>query len=144
MADLGSSVDASMINSPPHIIAYFISFTAQWEVDRRGMFDYLVIAHNGKCADRLMSQAGVPQIHDLLRVRFTPALDVRNQTMQLCSLWVLMIKVKTKLGLPFEGLHVDKDREVRFTECYFGLIVELLFKEFVPQSIGIHFNSLPR
>jgi len=84
----------------------------KWEVDRRGMFDYLVIAHNGKCADRLMSQAGVPEIHDLLRVRFTPALDVRNQTMQLCSLWVLMIKVKTKLGFSFEGLHVEKDREV--------------------------------
>jgi len=84
----------------------------KWEVDRRGMFDYLVVAHNGKCADRLLSQAGVPRIHELLRVRFTPALDQRNQTMQLCSLWVLMIKVKSKLGLPFEGMHVENDREV--------------------------------
>jgi len=84
----------------------------QWEVDRRGMFDYLVIAHNGKCADRLMSQAGVPRIHDLLRVRFTPKLDTKNQTMQLCSIWALMIKIKTRLGLPFEGLHVENDREV--------------------------------
>ena len=76
------------------------------------MFDYLVIAHNGKCADRLMSQAGVPRIHDLLRVRFTPKLDTKNQTMQLCSIWALMIKIKTRLGLPFEGLHVENDREV--------------------------------
>ena len=76
------------------------------------MFDYLVIAHNGKCADRLMSQAGVPRIHDLLRVRFTPKLDTKNQTMQLCSIWALMIKIKTRLGLPFVGLHVEKDREV--------------------------------
>lgn len=84
----------------------------KWEVDRRGMFDYLVIAHNGKCADRLMSQAGVPRIHDLLRVRFTPKLDTRNQTMQLCSLWVLMIKIKSRMGLPFEGLHVENDEQI--------------------------------
>jgi len=84
----------------------------KWEVDRRGMFDYLVIAHNGKCADRLMSKAGVPAIHDLLRVRFTPKLDSRSQTMQLCSLWVLMIKFKTRMGLPFEGLHVENDDQI--------------------------------
>lgn len=46
----------------------------KWHVfeydDFHGAFDYLVIAHNGKCADRLMSKAGVPKIHKLLKVRF--------------------------------------------------------------------------
>jgi len=84
----------------------------KWEVDKHGLFDYLIIAHNGKCADRLMSQAGVPQIHNLLKVRFTPSVNPKIPSMQLCSLWVLLIKLESKLGLEFEGLHVDDDDEI--------------------------------
>jgi hypothetical protein len=53
-----------------------------------GFFDAVVIAHNGKCADRLLSTADVPRIHNLLRVNFGPKLPAPQQMrkMQLCSL----------------------------------------------------------
>ncbi|GMH80091.1 hypothetical protein TL16_g08401 [Triparma laevis f. inornata] len=35
-----------------------------------GSFDKLVIAHNGKCADRLMSKTPAKELHNLLRVNF--------------------------------------------------------------------------
>jgi hypothetical protein len=51
-----------------------------------GSFTYIVIAHNGKCADRLMSKAGVPRIHKLLRAKFGPKLKSPKQDiMQLVS-----------------------------------------------------------
>ena len=37
-----------------------------------GKFDHLVIAHNGKCADRLMSQTPATELHKLLQVNFSP------------------------------------------------------------------------
>eukprot|EP00058_Branchiostoma_floridae_P010601 XP_002596089.1 hypothetical protein BRAFLDRAFT_118054 [Branchiostoma floridae] len=79
----------------------------KWKVDKYGYFDYLVIAHNGKCADRLMGSAGAPKIHELLRVRFTPKLIQKVQQMQLCSLWVLLVVFPTSLKLPFEGAFVE-------------------------------------
>ncbi|XP_033752830.1 renalase-like [Pecten maximus] len=83
----------------------------KWKVDRFGFYDYLVIAHNGKCADRLMSHAGVPKIHRLLQVRFTPRLDTKDQRMQLSSLWMLMVAFPKSLCLPYEGAHVE-DRDI--------------------------------
>ena len=38
-------------------------------------FDKLVIAHNGKCADRLMSRTPAKQIHQLLRVNFASSVS---------------------------------------------------------------------
>ena len=37
-----------------------------------GQFDNIVIAHNGKCADRLMSQTPATELHKLLQVNFSP------------------------------------------------------------------------
>lgn len=37
----------------------------KWKVDEHGWYDYLVVAHNGKCAARLMADSGAPLIHDL-------------------------------------------------------------------------------
>ena len=82
-----------------------------WQVDRYGFFDYLVIAHNGKCADRLMADSGAADIHQLLRVRFSDRLNPRDNRMHLNSLWVLMVAFKSSLGLPFEGAHVTDDKE---------------------------------
>ncbi|XP_060083453.1 renalase-like [Ylistrum balloti] len=79
----------------------------KWKVDRCGYFDYLVIAHNGKCADRLMSDAGVPKVHRLLQVRFTPRLDIKDKRMQLSSLWMLMAAFPKSLCLSYEGAHVE-------------------------------------
>ncbi|XP_021345828.1 uncharacterized protein LOC110445489 isoform X2 [Mizuhopecten yessoensis] len=83
----------------------------KWKVDRFGFYDYLVIAHNGKCADRLMSSAGVPNVHRLLQVRFTPRLDIKDKRMQLSSLWMLMVAFPKSLSLPYEGAHVE-DKEL--------------------------------
>jgi predicted NAD/FAD-dependent oxidoreductase len=48
----------------------------QWEIkakgDVLGHFDKLVIAHNGKCADRLMSTTPAKDFHRLLQVNFAP------------------------------------------------------------------------
>ncbi|XP_062573830.1 uncharacterized protein LOC134235697 isoform X2 [Saccostrea cucullata] len=81
----------------------------KWKVDRFGFYDYLVIAHNGKCADKLMSSAGAPQVHSLLRVRFNDVLNPRDQRMHLCSLWVLLVAFKTSLKLKYDGAHVDHE-----------------------------------
>ncbi|XP_076450145.1 LOW QUALITY PROTEIN: renalase-like [Babylonia areolata] len=84
----------------------FDSVAKKWKVDKYGFFDYLVIAHNGKCADRLMSDSGAAVIHQLLRVRFSHSLNPRDARMHLTSLWVLMVAFKSSLNLPFEGAHV--------------------------------------
>jgi predicted NAD/FAD-dependent oxidoreductase len=73
-----------------------------------GFFDSVVIAHNGKCADRLLSTADVPRIHSLLRVTFGSQLPAPNQMrkMQLCSLWVMVFAVKGQLPVNYEGAFV--------------------------------------
>jgi hypothetical protein len=38
--------------------------------NRFGVFDHVIIAHNGKCADRLMSRSPAKDFHSLLRVDF--------------------------------------------------------------------------
>lgn len=81
----------------------------KWKVDRFGYYDYLVIAHNGKCADKLMSSAGAPEVHSLLRVRFNDVLNPRDQRMHLCSLWVLLVAFDRSLGCRFEGAHVNHE-----------------------------------
>ena len=69
-------------------------------------FDYIVVAHNGKCAERLMRDAQVPSLHRLLKTKFacTPA---PAGVMQLCSLWVMTFVVDTGLGLDFEGAFIE-------------------------------------
>ena len=79
----------------------------KWRVDKYGYFDYLVIAHNGKCADKLMSTAGVPHIHKLLQVRFSDCLNLKDKRMHLCSIWALLVCFPRTLGLPYEGAHVS-------------------------------------
>jgi hypothetical protein len=49
----------------------------QWDVYGErgrlaGRFSHVVIAHNGKCADKLVSAAGAPRVHQLLRTKFCP------------------------------------------------------------------------
>lgn len=81
--------------------------TKKWHIDKYGYFDYLVIAHNGKCADKLMSSAGVPQVHKLLQVRFSDHLNLKDKRMHLCSIWALLVCFPRSLGLPYEGAHVS-------------------------------------
>lgn len=56
-----------------------------------GKFDIVIIAHNGKCADRLISKVESAQtVHQRLKVNFGPRVPKLSQMtkMQLCSLWV--------------------------------------------------------
>jgi predicted NAD/FAD-dependent oxidoreductase len=60
--------------------------TGQWFVksaDSRAVreepYDLLVIAHNGKCADRLLSQTPAVHVHRLLRVQFAPTAMVARR-----------------------------------------------------------------
>jgi hypothetical protein len=74
------------------------------------MFDYLVVAHNGKCADKLMKPAGVPRTHKLLEVKFGARLRSPTQpVMQLNSLWVLMVVLPDSQpsGAQFDGASVS-------------------------------------
>ena len=75
----------------------------KWKVDRYGYFDYLVIAHNGKCADKLMANSGATDVHTLTQVRFCDRLLMRDKRMQLCSIWALLVCFPSSLRLPFEG-----------------------------------------
>ncbi|XP_075142394.1 renalase-like [Leptodactylus fuscus] len=79
----------------------------KWKVDDYGWFDYLVVAHNGKCAARLMADAGAPQIHNLLKVKFGPVLSPRTNVMQLCSLWVLLFALPRRFEVDFDGAFVE-------------------------------------
>ena len=59
-----------------------------------GTFDHLVVAHNGKCAFNLMKKAkpSPPAFLPLLKTKFGKSLgSAGQQTMQLCSVWVLLV-----------------------------------------------------
>ncbi|XP_071983152.1 renalase-like [Engystomops pustulosus] len=79
----------------------------KWKVDDHGWYDYLVIAHNGKCAAQLMADAGAPMIHNLLKVKFGPVLLPKTNIMQLCSLWVLIFALPRKIEVDFDGAFVE-------------------------------------
>ena len=55
---------------------------------------FVVIAHNGKCANRLVRPSGAPLV------------DAQMARMKLSSIWCLMAAFTQPLGAPFEGAHV--------------------------------------
>ncbi|CAN1247113.1 PSPTO_1126 [Linum grandiflorum] len=73
-------------------------FNGLWHLSEngkpRGQFDAIVIAHNGKCANRLLSTAGLPLV-----ARQMKRLD-------LSSIWALMAAFDDPLPIPFEGAFV--------------------------------------
>ncbi|XP_063797236.1 uncharacterized protein LOC134958505 isoform X2 [Pseudophryne corroboree] len=79
----------------------------KWKVDDHGWFDYLVVAHNGKCAAKLMADSGAPQIHSLLKVKFSPVLTPQANIMHLCSLWVLIIALPRSIAVDYDGAFVE-------------------------------------
>ncbi|GAB5030614.1 fad nad-binding oxidoreductase family protein [Nannochloropsis oceanica] len=78
-------------------------------------FEYLVIAHNGKCAARLAKSAGeaLAPVARLLETKFGASIRGGNtpRYMQLCSLFVLMVVLDEPVSLPgrerFEGAFVE-------------------------------------
>jgi len=86
-----------------------------WRVEgkgrrKEGLFDAVVIAHNGKCANRLTSPMGVPDVHRQLK------------RLKLSANWVVMVTFERPVFPsdyhdnrelpPFEGAHVYDSNEV--------------------------------
>lgn len=86
--------------SPSNGVKYMKS-NNQWKVQAGGkvlgMYDELVIAHNGKCADRLMSRTPAKQLHNLLRVNFAATVPAHGgKRMTLNSIYSLTFAVNKK------------------------------------------------
>lgn len=105
----------------------FLKSKRQWKVkgyDKK-TFDYLVIAHNGKCADRLMSKTPAKALHSLLRVNFNPSVPSHGgKRMTLNSIYSLTICLKSPSSLskalppPFVCGFVGSDnKELRLVSC---------------------------
>ena len=61
-----------------------------------GFYDRLIIAHNGKCADRIMSKTPAKDVHWLLRVNFSPTVPAHGgKKMTLNSLYSLTVVLKS-------------------------------------------------
>ena len=70
-------------------------WTVQTNGKRFGTYDAVVIAHNGKCADRLMSRTPAKALHSLLRTNFNanvPAWGGKRMTLN--SIYSLTIALK--------------------------------------------------
>jgi len=70
--------------------------TGKWKLQAKGetlgYYDQLILAHNGKCADRIMSNTPATDLHQLLRVNFAPTVPAHGgNKMTLNSLYSLTI-----------------------------------------------------
>ena len=103
--------------------------TPRWRIKAKGQtlgeFDRLVVAHNGKCADRLMSTAPAKELHSLLRVNFAPTVpSYGGNRMTLNSIYSLVFAVK-KDSCPLSStlppdvisLFVKNEPNLRFLSC---------------------------
>ncbi|KAL3905774.1 MAG: hypothetical protein SGILL_009542, partial [Bacillariaceae sp.] len=72
----------------------------KWQVRAQGKvlgeYSHLVIAHNGKCADRLMSKTPAKDLHRLLRVNFNDRVPANGgQKMTLNSIYSVTVALKS-------------------------------------------------
>lgn len=100
-----------------------------WRVQRNGKplgtFDELVIAHNGKCADRLMSKTPARKLHSLLRTNFAPTVPKwGGKRMTLNSIYSYSFAIKKdgsplteKLGEEVISCYVKNHPKLRFLTC---------------------------
>lgn len=71
-----------------------------------GKYDRLVISHNGKCADRIMSRSPAKAFHSLLRTQFAPYVPAGGgNQMTLNSIYSLVFAIKSdrKVGVDGNG-----------------------------------------
>jgi predicted NAD/FAD-dependent oxidoreductase len=114
--------------SPSNGVQYVASLK-KWKVQSQGrslgLYDYLIIAHNGKCADRLMSTTPCTELHQLLRVHFAPSVPFRAQPrMTLNSMYSLTVaipvathKLSRHVPATFVAGFVPDHADVRFVSC---------------------------
>lgn len=86
-----------------------------------GYFDRLVIAHNGKCANRLMSKTPATKIHKLLPVNFSPSVPAYGgNRMTLNSIYSLTFALPKESALSrvlpskFIGCYIHNHSSLRF------------------------------
>ena len=84
--------------SPSNGVRYQRGTSRNWKLQANGqtlgLFDRIVIAHNGKCADRLMSKTPAKDLHSLLQVNFSPSVPKwGGKRMTLNSIYSLTIAI---------------------------------------------------
>ncbi|KAJ9527524.1 hypothetical protein QJQ45_025751 [Haematococcus lacustris] len=67
----------------------------QGEGRPQGIFDFVVVAHNGKCANRLVGPAGAPRVARQL------------MSLRLNAVWVLLVAFRQPLDPGFEGAFIQ-------------------------------------
>eukprot|EP00929_Paragymnodinium_shiwhaense_P063326 TRINITY_DN31647_c0_g1_i1.p1 TRINITY_DN31647_c0_g1~~TRINITY_DN31647_c0_g1_i1.p1 ORF type:complete len:603 (-),score=133.80 TRINITY_DN31647_c0_g1_i1:665-2473(-) len=82
-------------------------------------FDAVVIAHNGKCADRLTSSTPASEVHALLRTNFADSLPDRGRpgggTFTLNSVYSLLFEVPAGvMPQDFEAVFVENEASLRW------------------------------
>jgi predicted NAD/FAD-dependent oxidoreductase len=118
--------------------ARYNATSQQWTLraDSRvvGRFDRILIAHNGKCADRLMSKTPARRVHRLLRVRFdshVPSAEQQKMTLSSLYSWTFCVPIATTtstttksssplthlLGESFVCGFIENCPEIRFLTC---------------------------
>ncbi|KAM1052110.1 uncharacterized protein LOC126619242 [Malus sylvestris] len=90
---------ARMINvERPCWISKLEPFNGMWHLSENGKphgkFDAIVIAHNGKCANRLLASSGLPLVYGQMK------------RLELSSIWALLAAFEDPLQIPFEGAFV--------------------------------------
>lgn len=82
----------------PSWISKLEPFNGMWHLSENGkscgQFDALVIAHNGKCANRLLSSSGVPLIAKQMK------------RLELSSIWALLAAFEDPLPIPSSAVTV--------------------------------------
>ena len=98
-------------------------WTVQAKGENLGNFEHLVIAHNGKCADRLMSKTPAKEVHELLRVNFASSVAKHGgKRMTLNSIYSLTFVLEKdsvlSQSLPpsFKGAFLQNEN-LRFLTC---------------------------
>lgn len=106
------------------------SSTPSWRVKAKGQtlgdYNQIVIAHNGKCADRLMSKTPAKALHSLLRTNFSPTVPRDGgKRMTLNSIYSLTFALK-----------VDKDEEKNILN-----LPSNIFSAFIQNEDSLRFIS---
>ncbi|CAN6439463.1 unnamed protein product [Victoria cruziana] len=102
---LSQSTAANVVR--PCWISTLEPYNGMWHLSEngtpRGQFDAIIIAHNGKCANRLLSLSGLPLIARQMK------------RLELSSIWALLaafeepLSLKNHSSIPFEGAFVRGD-----------------------------------
>ncbi|KAL6531410.1 hypothetical protein OROMI_027773 [Orobanche minor] len=92
-------VDTSLVNVVRRCwVSKLEPYNGMWYLSEKGkpcgQFDVIVIAHNGKCANRLLASSGLPLIARQMK------------RLELSSIWALLAAFEDPLPITFEGAFV--------------------------------------